>query len=127
MRDPVARNTKRPRSKSTLVVSNTAGVICPDLDPLVQLLRDPHRDRRREAELLRGLLLQRAGAERRRRGPAPLALLDRRDVERQLQRFGDDRPRGGFVLDLRLLAVELVQPRLERLAVRSEERRVGTG
>src|SRR3989449_11100671 len=49
--------------------------------------------------------------------PISLALLDRRDVERQFQRFGDDRPRGGFVLDLRLLAVELVQPRLERLAV----------
>src|SRR2546429_1120439 len=44
------------------------GALLPDLDPLVQLLGEPHRDRGREAQLLGGFLLQGAGAKRGWRG-----------------------------------------------------------
>src|SRR5438034_8230670 len=54
---------------------------------------------------------------RRRRAP-PLALLDRRDLKWNFERVRHNRAGGRLVLDLRLLPVELVQPR-------SEERRVG--
>src|SRR5881628_845619 len=72
---------------------------------------------RGKAQLLRGFLLQRAGAERRGRRAPPLALLDRADLEGELERIHHDRPRGRLVFDLRLFPLELVQPRLERLAV----------
>src|SRR5207245_10086802 len=62
-------------------------------------------------------LLQRAGAERRGRRAPALALFDRGDPERELERVRGDGPRGRFVLDLGLLPVELVEPRLELLAV----------
>src|SRR3989442_14903698 len=61
--------------------------------------------------------LQRAGAERRGRGAAALPLLHRRDAEGQRAGVRHDGLGGGCVFDLRLVAVELVEPRLERLAV----------
>src|SRR5207249_9584076 len=88
-----------------------------DLDAFVQLLRQAHRDGGGVSQLLGGLLLQRAGAERRRRGPAALALFERGDFEGQLERVRDNGLGGRRVLDLRLVAVELVQPGLESLAV----------
>src|SRR5213078_5108081 len=48
---------------------------------------------------------------------AALALFDRRDLEGQLERVGDDGLRARLILDLGLVAVELVQPGLEPLAV----------
>ncbi len=60
---------------------------------------------------------ERAGAERWGRGAPPLALLDRGDLERDGQRLRHNGPGARLVLDLRLLAIELVQPCLERLAV----------
>src|SRR5207302_3561979 len=60
---------------------------------------------------------QRAGAERGWRRAAALARLDLRDFERNLERVRHDRAGGRFVFDLGLLAVELVQPGLELLAI----------
>src|SRR5207237_211864 len=91
--------------------------LLPDLDAFVQLLGDAHGDSRGEAQLLGRFLLQCAGAERRGRRAPPLALLDRGDRERELERVRDDRPRGRLVLDLRLFPVELVQPPLAPLGV----------
>ena len=93
------------------------GPLGADLDPLVQLLGQAHRDRGRIAQLFRRFLLQRAGAERRGRRAAALALLDGRDLEGQLERVRDDGLRARLILDLGLVAVELVQPGLERLPV----------
>jgi len=67
--------------------------------------------------LFRGFLLDGAGREGRRRLPAALAGTDGRDDERQLFDFGDDVAGCLLGLDLRLVAVELLQPRLEWLAV----------
>src|SRR5207244_8023228 len=51
------------------------------------------------------------------RRAAALALLDRGDLEGELEHVRDDRLRARFVLDLGLVAVQLVQPGLEPLAV----------
>ena len=87
------------------------------LDALVQLLRGAHRAAGGEAELLGRFLLHRAGRERRRRLAAALAGGNRRHDKRQLLDFGDDGARCGFGFDLRLVPLELLEPRLERLAV----------
>ena len=87
------------------------------LHAFVELLRRPHRTPRRKPQLFRGFLLDGAGREGRRRLPAALAGTDGRDDERQLFDFGDDVAGCLLGLDLRLVAVELLQPRLEWLAI----------
>src|SRR5207245_7927567 len=86
-------------------------------------LRRAHGAPGRKAQLFRGFLLQGAGREERRRLPAALASTDRRDDERQLFDFGDDIAGCLFGLDVRLVPVELLQPRLEWLAIFLEIRR----
>ena len=62
-------------------VGDQAGGLAADIDALVELLRQPHGLLRAEAELARGLLLQRRGGERRVRIALDALLLDRADVE----------------------------------------------
>src|SRR2546425_11839201 len=112
----MAESATRTESVRMYVISPT-GPSAHRLDAFVQLLRDPHRDRRGKAQLLCGFLLQRAGAERRGRRAPPPALLDRAGLEGGLERIHHDRPPRRLVFDLRPFPVELVQPRLERLAV----------
>ena len=61
-------------------ISNETDRLAADIDAFIETLRDAHGDRRREAELARGLLLQRRGGEGR--------------VGMALDRLGFDRPDG---------------------------------
>src|SRR5687768_10712683 len=110
-----------------------------ELDTLVQVLRDAHRPLRAEAKLLRRFLLERAGREWRGGILPALAALrigDREKADRALraprcacaarsaQRVSRNRGhrlydalRRLLVRNLGLLAVEMVQPRGELLAV----------
>ena len=93
-------------------------------DALVELLRDDHRPAHGEAELARGLLLQRRGGERRRGIASALARLETlHDVRGLLER-------GAVLLgrlavgDLELLALELDDLGRERLAGHVREERL---
>src|SRR6059036_1062535 len=110
----IALSATRTESVRMYVISPT-GPSSPISTPSYSRCAD--RAARREAQLLGGLLLHRAGGEGRGRLAPALAALHRGDDERQLRDRGDDALGGRFVFDLRLVPVELVQPRLERLAV----------
>src|SRR5690606_3103439 len=88
----------------------------PELDALVEVLRETHRALRAEAELLRRLLLERARLERRLGVLAALTALDARDVERLAAgEVLHDRLRRRLVVDLGLHAVEVMELRGEAL------------
>ena len=88
---------------------------------LVQVLRRPHGAPRAEAELLGGLLLQRAGGERCARVLPPVPLLDLGDDERQLPHGVHHGLRVLGRVELRLVAVHLGERGLERLAVLGQQ------
>ena len=95
----------------------------PDGQPFVELLGDAHRSARRETQLARRFLLERAGDERRRRTAARLALVDTRNrVIRPLE-VGDDAVARFLVGDFEppLDAFHRAQPRRE-LARRADSR-----
>ena len=105
----------------THVADQADGAFLADRDAFVQLLRDAHRARRREAELARGLLLQRRRDERRRRPALAFLAGDVGDAQRVAG--GLDQTRtcrfGGLAVGdrelLELLPVEFHQPRGEAL------------
>ena len=105
------------RAVGTHVRDETDGAVrLTYVDALVQILREPHGALAVEPELLRRFLLQRARRERRRRILAALAPLDLGDREfLVVLDVGEDAVRFVGVVDLRLLAVDLVQLRDERL------------
>ena len=71
----------RHRNAVRAHIGDEADRIAADLGALIQVLRDPHRARGREAELARGFLLQRRGDERRPGMPLDRFLLDLADRE----------------------------------------------
>src|SRR5690606_11771083 len=83
-RDDRARACNRLAAQRHAVrthVGDEAGGLAADGDALIQLLGDAHGLRGREAQLARGLLLERRGNEWRIRIAADRLLLDRFDVE----------------------------------------------
>ena len=105
------------------VGDETDGALVADVDSLVQILRDAHRPLGPEGELLRRLLLQRRRRERRRGVLATLATLDLRDLERPATfEIVDDALRLGLVVDLRFLAIDVMELGREGLLVLLEQR-----
>src|SRR5580704_8505216 len=115
----------------------------PQLNALVEILRQAHRALGAERELLGAFLLERAGRERRLRIFPALAALDVGDEKRAdtrgrgrsvrglahpssgVRRFVDDATGIGFVGDLRFLAIDLMELRAEPLALVLQRRRDG--
>src|SRR6202521_4603322 len=70
------------RRVSAHVGDQSHRALIPNLDSLVQVLGETHRTLGSEAQLLRRVLLESAGGERRGWILSPLATLDLRDLER---------------------------------------------
>ena len=107
-------------------IGNETGGLAADIDAFIEPLRDPHRMRRRKAELAAGFLLQGRGGEGRLRIAARRLGFDGRDREvgglnRLLEFFGF-RARSD-VEPLDLLAVGADQTRLEGVAARCRQGR----
>ena len=103
-------------------IGDEADGLAADLDAFIEALGDLHGSRRGEAELARGLLLQRRGAE----GRVGMALdrlaLDGIDRERRALECRFDGARRGFVLDVELaepLAVDGIEAGRELVAARA--------
>ena len=93
-----------------------------DIDALVEVLRRPHGAPRGEAELLGGLLLQRAGGEGRGRALVAPALLDLGDDEGEIADRVHHRAGIGLIGELGLVPVHLRQRGLEGLTLPLAER-----
>ena len=110
------RALRDARGVGTHVRDEPLLTIHPDVDALVEILRDAHRALGSERQLLRRLLLQRGGRERRRWVLAALAPFDLGDAERRAAiEVRQHAVRFGLVVDLRLVAVDLVELRGEAL------------
>ena len=84
-----------------------------DVDALVEVLRHAHRARGGHPQLLTGVLLKRAGGERR-IGPAPaLAALDRGDRVGRPRQIRNDGRAVLAILQIRFLPSDTDQPRRE--------------
>ena len=119
------RRLRHARRIGTHVRDETDLALGPDVDALVQVLRETHGALGPEAELLRRFLLERAGREWRRRILATLTTLyfgDREHPDQLPARssasrnrgchsfdFGDHHLRVRAVADLRLLPVDVMQ------------------
>ncbi len=107
-------------------IGDETGGLAADIDAFIKPLRDPHRVRRRKAELAAGFLLQRRGGEGRLRIAARRLGFDGRDrevggLDRLLEVLGFRA--GADVEPLDLLAVGADQARLEGVAARRRQRR----
>src|SRR5204863_2603309 len=125
--DVVAGLNRRRRGNASRVGAHVGDephrALVANLHAFVEVLCEPHRALGTEAELLGGVLLERAGGERRRRILSALATLYFRDLESLagLER-GENGVRLFLVVDDRLLAVEQMQLGSELLSVFLEQR-----